>query len=74
MGTLLIDNYTSTTAVKTFVTEYGFYSTTDGGNQARFFGIFNSSSAITSIDIVRLGGTATFSNSSDTSIRLYGIS
>jgi len=74
-GMLLVDNYTSTSKLKfgRFITNY--YDSTDGNYMLLDYTFtFNSTSAITSIDIARDGGSATLSNATDTSIRLYGIS
>jgi hypothetical protein len=75
-GRLKISNYASTTKKKTYEFSNYFY---DNAN-ARYNGqlatimFYDSTSAISSIDIIRTAGTGTFSNTSDTSIRLYGIS
>jgi hypothetical protein len=76
MGFLLIDNYASATKLKTYETHYSAYDAPSSYVRqiVNYRGIFNSTSAITSIDVVRLSGTATFSNITNTSIRLYGIS
>lgn len=75
VGTLLVDNYASTTKVKTFFTQFGFYDNDAARyNSAQINGTFNTQTAITSVDIVRLTGSATFSNITNSSIRLYGIS
>jgi len=75
-GSLLVDNYTSTTKKKYY--EAKWYYNDEGNTTHRFIaniqGAWNDVSAITSIDIVRLTGTATFSNATNSSIRLYGIS
>jgi hypothetical protein len=75
VGTLLVDNYASTTKVKTFFSQFGYY---DNGashySSGQINGTFNTTTAITSIDIVRLTGSATFTNTADSSIRLYGVS
>jgi hypothetical protein len=74
-GMLLIDNYTSSTKLKFYHIETSYY---DAGNTNRTFvegsGTFNSTTAITSIDMVRLSAGGTFSNSTNTTIRLYGLS
>jgi hypothetical protein len=71
-GTLLIDNYTSTSKMKVYTIDFGYYA---GGNiWKNGTGVFSSLSAITSIDVFRPRGTGTFSNNTNTSIRLYGIS
>ena len=71
-GMMLIDNYASTTKNKTFNTSFGYY---DGGeyHYINLTGTNTDTAAITSIDVVRITGSATFSNVSNTSVRLYGI-
>jgi hypothetical protein len=72
-GTFLLDNYTSSTKLKSGVIQSGFREgTTD--NYIQYNSIWNSTAAVTSIDIVRISGSATISNVTNTSIRLYGIS
>ena len=74
-GWLQIDNYASTTKLKQFNTSYAFADNNAGINYVENFnGVFNSTSAVTSIDIVRTSGTDTITNIANTSIRLYGIS
>jgi len=74
-GSLLIDNYTSTTKYKTFFGTVTYKDVANTVNRfATFQGNFASTSAVTSIDIVRTSGSGTFTNSSNTSIRLYGLS
>jgi len=74
-GQLLIDNYTSTTKSKNYFGWWGYLQNSAVSYRAvNLAGVFDSTSAITSIDIVRVGGSATFSNQSNTTIRLYGIS
>jgi hypothetical protein len=75
VGTLLVDNYASTTKVKTFFTQFGFYDNSAARyDSAQINGTFNTTTAITSIDIVRITGSATFTNTTNSSIRLYGVS
>ncbi len=74
-GSLLIDNYASTTKLKYF--KYTFEYTNAAGPSDRFGsyeGTFNSTSAITAINIYRSAGSGSFTNATNTSIRLYGIS
>lgn len=74
-GQLVIDNYSSTTRTKNVKWNTGYYDNSAGRyNSVNSTSIFGSTSAITSIDIVRLTGSATFTNQTDTSIRLYGVS
>jgi hypothetical protein len=73
-GTLLIDNYASTTKAKEYSCSWGYRRIGVGSRSGNLNGIFNSTSAITSLNIFRINGSATLSNATDTSIRLYGIS
>jgi len=75
-GSLLIDNYASTTRSKFFEIDCSYYVNAGpaGWVYARGQGTWVNTAAITSIDIVRIDGSATFTNQADTSIRLYGIS
>lgn len=74
-GYLVIDNYSSSTKAKTFYGQWDCYDGTGGVHRLvqSNNGTFNSTTAITSIDIYRTSGTATFSNQGDTTIRLYGV-
>lgn len=75
VGYLLIDNYASTSKHKTFTGAWSYQKVTEGHTSCwQMIGTYLSTSAITAINIVRLTGSATLSNISDTSIRLYGIS
>lgn len=72
-GYLVLDNYASTTKLKNYYGMFKFkYSTTKYFDS--FFGTYNSTSAITQLNIVRQQGSGTFSNATNTSIRLYGLS
>jgi hypothetical protein len=74
-GSILIDNYASSTLGKKLSAAYSYYNNTDSQYAAvNTTGFYNSTSAITSVDIVRLTGSATISNSSGSYVRLYGIS
>lgn len=74
-GWLLVDNYTSSTKTKTW---YGAFQYKDSQyNETKNHttsGTYNSTSAITSLDIYLRTGSITFSNATNTTIRLYGIS
>jgi hypothetical protein len=75
MGQLVIDNYASTTRTKNVKWNSSYYDNAAGRyNSVNTTSFYNSTSAITSIDIVRLSGSATFTNQNNTSIRLYGVS
>jgi hypothetical protein len=72
-GYLLIDNYASTTKLKTYAYQFGYFG--GGSNKGQNgIGVYNSTTAITSLDVYRRSGASTFSNDTNTSIRLYGIS
>jgi hypothetical protein len=73
-GWLRIDNYASTSKYKTVSYNTIYYKDITG--MAGYLGssTWESTAAVTSIDVVRVGGSATFSNASNTSIRLYGLS
>ena len=75
-GSLLIDNYASTTRSKFFEIDCSYFGNGSPGGwvYARGQGTWVNTAAVTSIDIVRVGGSATFTSQADTSIRLYGIS
>lgn len=74
-GYILIDNYTDTSLFKNYQGFSGWRDVQFSTDQVvTYNGSYNSTSAVTSLDIVRLSGTATISNATDTSIRLYGIS
>jgi hypothetical protein len=69
-GKLVIDNYASTTKLKLYTLNFGFFSNGNYDSQ----NTYDSASAITSIDFERLSGTGNFSNATNTSFRLYGLS
>jgi hypothetical protein len=75
MGSILIDNYTSSTKFKTIDASFNYYDTANSSDVAvNTTTMYGSTTAITSLDIVRLIGAGTFSNSTNTTIRLYGLS
>lgn len=71
-GFLLVDNYASTTKNKFYQGNASYLGTSHFFLQ--WLGFWENTSAITSLDIVRVSGSATLNNISNTSIRLYGIS
>lgn len=74
-GYITIYDYASTNRTKFYQANIAFYSNNNARNNFRtIIGNFKTTTAITSLNIVRLGGTATLSNQTDTSIRLYGVS
>jgi hypothetical protein len=75
MGTLWIYNYASATKLKQYQALGGWYDgTSTNQTQMVINGVYNSTTAITRLDIVRLSGTATLTNDANTTIRLYGVS
>ena len=73
-GYLLIDNYASTSKTKYFEIDNNYYNVLSSeGSRVLSIGYWNSTSAVTSLDVFRNGGTGTFSNATNTSIRLYGV-
>jgi len=74
MGYLIIDNYASTTKLKTYNVVNGYTNVAVGDHFGNILGTFDSTSAISSIDVFRVSGSGTFSNKTNTSIRLYGLS
>jgi len=73
-GYMIIDDYASTTKLKAYNVVNGYTNVSVGDRGGNIIGTFDSTSAITSIDVVRSSGTGTFSNKTNTSIRLYGLS
>jgi hypothetical protein len=73
-GSLIIYNYASTSKFKLY--EMNFFFTDQNGTNFnnKVLANFCDTTAISSIDVFRDAGSATFSNASDTSIRLYGLS
>jgi hypothetical protein len=74
-GRMTIFNYASTSKVKYYETLYAMRTS----NNNRFFvfvvqGTFNTTTAISSLDIFRSSGSGTISNLSNSSIRLFGVS
>jgi hypothetical protein len=74
-GFLFIENYASTSKYKNYNGEY-FLNVAGVGFRSVFnhLGLYYTTTAITSVDIYRTTGSATFSNATNTSIRLYGVS
>ena len=73
-GQLLIDNYSSTTKLKPVSGEWSSGKAGAGSRTVYYLGTYNSTSAITAINIFRISGAGDMTNLSNTSIRLYGIS
>lgn len=75
MGYLILDNYASSSKSKAVRWNTNYYDNANGKYKAvNTTSYFNSTDQITSIDIVRLSGSATFSNQNNGTIRLYGVS
>jgi hypothetical protein len=73
-GVVLIDNYASSSKFKTIEANYSYYDNSAANYlTANCLFVYQSQTAITSLDIVRLSGTATISNKTNTTIRLYGV-
>ena len=74
-GIITIYDYASSTRTKFYQVQYGYYSNNNARtNFGSVIGNFNSTTAISSLNIVRFTGTSTMSNAANTSIRLYGVS
>jgi hypothetical protein len=74
VGFLIFDNYASTTKQKFVYGSYWFQDTPTGQKYAPYHGIYDTTTAISQIDIVRLSGAGTITNNNNSSIRLYGLS
>jgi len=73
-GFIRIENYTSTSKYKHITGQWNYGVTTTSAAVLNLQSIWKSTSAVTSIDLYRVSGSATFSNAANTSIRLYGLS
>jgi len=74
-GFLLVDNYASTSKYKVYSYQNNYRKGDNGVDMlVNFQGSFESTTDITSVDIVRTTGTGTLTTDTNTSIRLYGIS
>lgn len=74
-GIITIYDYASTSRHKFYQLQYCYYSNNNARtNFTSAIGTFASTSAITSLDMIRYTGSSTISNSSNTSMRLYGVS
>lgn len=74
-GFLLIDNYASSSKYKQLEGQTWFYDAQYSEKKtATYVGTYASTTAITSIDIVRYSGSQTMTNAANTSVRLYGVS
>jgi hypothetical protein len=74
-GYIVFENPFSTSKLKYYHAHTNFLDNQNGAwRESRSFGVWNSTSAITEINVYRASGSATFSNATNTSIRLYGVS
>lgn len=73
-GSILIDNYASTSKFKFYEGKSTWRANGSVYRSSVVNGVYKSTSAITSFDIVRIGGAGTLTNATSTSIRLYGLS
>ena len=74
-GSIIIYDYASTTRYKFYDANYSWYS--NNNSRYNFFSVYGSYyslSAISSLDITRISGTANITNQTNTSVRLYGVS
>jgi hypothetical protein len=71
-GSLTIFNYASTTKLKFYEMQFYYVDVNNTTYMIIITGTYNSTSAITSLDVYRYLGSDTFSNATNTSIRLYG--
>jgi hypothetical protein len=74
-GYMIFENPFSTTKLKYYHGNFNFASSSPYAAQreTRMYGVYNSTSAISQINIIRGAGSATFSNVTNSSIRLYGV-
>jgi len=73
-GFLTIDNYASSTKFKHYNAGWNFSETGTAVRYVPFLnGHYASQTAITSINVVRMAGTATMTNVTNTTVRLYGV-
>ena len=74
-GYINIYNYASATKTKKFESDYFYWSDNNSRlNRTTQQGYYNSTTAITSVNIFRGNGTATLSNLTNTVIQLWGVS
>ena len=73
-GFLIIDNYASTTKFKSYRGFGSWRANASIYRDPKLTGVYKSTSAITSLNIVNLAGSGTLTNATSTSIRLYGLS
>ena len=74
-GSITIYDYASTTKYKYYQAQYSYWS--NNNSRINFWsvqGYFQDTTAISSLNVVRTSGTASLTNLSNTSIRLYGVS
>jgi hypothetical protein len=73
-GSLLIYDYASTSLLKRFKGTWKHRNATGStDNFVNIDGTYNSQSAITQINVFRAGSTATMTNATNTSVRLWGV-
>jgi hypothetical protein len=73
-GVLTIYNYASSSKLKHYTISYAYINTSSVVTYFNVEGTYDSTSPITEINIFRITGSATLSNATNTSIRLYGVS
>ena len=72
-GWIFIENYASTTKEKVFQAWTHYQDWSYDRRYVSMQGRWSNTSAISSLDIVRTAGTATFTTAANNSIRLYGV-
>jgi len=75
LGQITIYDYASSTKYKYYQMQYSYWS--NNNSRVNFWsvlGFFESTTAISTLDIIRGSGSATMSNLANTSVRLYGVS
>lgn len=74
-GSIIIYDYASTTKYKYYQAQSSYWSNNNSRlNFISVQGYFQDTTAISSLNVVRTSGTASITNLSNTSIRLYGVS
>ena len=74
IGYFFLENYASTSKVKRYFTSVSFYDFNLDYLASHSNGVWDSTSAVTSLDIVRTTGVRTFTTLANHTIRLYGVS
>jgi len=73
MGYFVLDNYASSTKLKSYFGSFGYRTATNNEHWVTN-GHYASATAVTQLNITRIAGTDTINNITNTTIRLYGVS